>query len=251
MNLQKRRKSPVNLEITEVHMCSLDLRLKILRGVPFFASLREEALQAVNLLFREKGYEPGEFIYFSGDAGERMWVVAEGRVKLLRQTSDGKQIMLDLLIPGEFFGNISQERQPYSDTAQAQTAVCALTIGIEDFRGVLRAQPSVALDVLDTVTGRLQKAHDSIHLLSTQPAETRIAHTLLKLARKMGKAEDFGLLIQTPLSRDELAEMTGVTPETASRVISQFQKEGWIDTGRQWIALRDQAALGLILDGER
>ncbi len=229
-------------------MCSLDLRLKILRGVPFFASLTDEALEAVNMLFREKGFEPGEFLYFSGDPGAHMFVVAEGRIKLLRQTTGGKQVMLDLLTPGEFFGNIGHDPQPYSDTAQAQTSVCALTISVDDFRDVLRAHPSVALAVLDTITGRLQEAHDSIHLLSVEPAEKRIAYTLLKLGRKLGKPETMGLLIQTPLSRDELAEMTGVTPETASRVISLFQKNGWIDTGRQWFAIKDQAALETLLD---
>ncbi len=248
--MQKRRKNPVNIVTTDAHMCSLDLRLKILRGLPFFTSLTDEALQAVNLLFRETGYQPDEFLNFAGDDGKKLYVVAEGRVKLLRQTTGGKQIMLDLLVPGEFFGNIGQAPQPYPDTAQAQTSVCALTISIDDFRGVMRSHPAVALAVLDTVTGRLQSAHDTIHLLSVEPAEKRVAHTLLRLARKLGKQEEFGLLIQTPLSREALAEMTGITTETASRVISQFQREGWIDTGRQWVAIKDQTALGTILDND-
>lgn len=245
--MPKRRKSPVMVETTEVHMCSLDLRLKILRTVPFFRSLSSEIFEEINLLFKEKGFEPGEFLYHSGDPGRQMFVVAEGRARLLRLTAGGKQVMLDLLIPGNFFGAVGQEGQPLPDSAQALTQVCALTVDVDHFRGILHSHPSVALDMLDTIAARLQEAHDSIHLLSAEPAEKRIAHILVKLGQKIGEPGREGLLIQTPLGRDELAEMTGVTPETASRVISQFQKDGWIATGRQWVALKNQAALQAIL----
>lgn len=245
--MPKRRKSPVMIETTEAHMCSLDLRLKILRTVPFFRSLSAAEFEKINLLFKEKGYEPGAFLYHSGDSGRQMFVVAEGRARLLRLTAGGKQVMLDLLIPGDFFGVLGQEGQPYPDSAQALTPVCALTINVEHFRGILQTHASVAMDILDTIASRLREAHDSIHFLSAETAEKRIAHILIKLGRKIGQPGNEGLLIQTPLGRDELAEMTGVTPETASRVISQFQKDGWIATGRQWVALKDQSALESIL----
>lgn len=241
--MRKRRKSPVQIETTEAHMCSLDMRLRILRGVPFFHSLGDEALEQVNSLFKERGFAPGETLYFMGDPAHHLFVVAEGRVRLLRHTAGGKQVMLDLLVPGDFFGALGQGQAQYPDTAQAQTAVCALTIAAEDFRRVLQAHPEAALAVMDALTGRLQTAHDAIHLLSTETAEKRVAYILLKLARKLGKTDQVGLLIQTPLGRDELADMAGITPETASRVISQFQKEGWITTGRQWVALTDADAL--------
>jgi CRP-like cAMP-binding protein len=250
MAAARRRKNPIHIETTEIHMCSLDLRLKILREVPFFRSLDDTAVESVNRNFREKGFSPGEVIYNTGDRGTHLYVVAEGRVSLRRLTPSGKQVMLDLLVPGEFFGSLGQDPQPYSDTAQAQTAVCVLVITVDDFRAVLRAHPSAALDVLDTVSARLHEARDAIHLLSAETAEKRIAHTLLKLSRKLGKTESFGLLIQTPLSREVLAEMTGVTTETASRVVSQFQKEGWIDTGREWMALKDSTALEAVLEAE-
>lgn len=240
--MNRRRKSPVEVVTTEPQMCSHSLRLRILRTLPFFESLSQAELEQVNQAFHEKGFVPGEFLYQSGDPAAQLFVVAEGRVRMLRLTMGGKQVMLDLMIPGDFFGGLGQE-QVYPDTAQAQTAVCALIIRVEEFRRVLQSYPAVALKVLDVMAGRLQEAHDSIHLLSAEPAEKRVAHLLLKLARKLGQAREEGLLIQTPLGRDELAEMTGITPETASRVISLFQKEGWIATGRQWIALKAPEAL--------
>jgi len=228
-------------------MCSLDVRLRILRSVPFFKSLSDQDVEAVNRYFKEMGFSPGEYLYLSGDLGRRLFVLAEGRARRLRLTASGKQVMLDLIIPGEFFGSLSQDGQPYPDSAQAQTPVCALAISADDFRSLLAAYPPVALDVLDSLSARLQEAHNSIHLLSAEPAEKRIAYILLKLGKKLGRPGSEGLLIETPLGRDELADMTGITTETASRVISQFQKEGWIATGRQWVAIKDEAALNDIL----
>lgn len=249
--MAKRRKSPVEIITTDAHMCSLDLRLKILSRLPFFRDLPSKAIEKINTQFVEKGYQPGAYLYFSDEPGRNIYVLAEGRARLLRSTAAGKQVMLDLLTSGDFFGALGSVEQPYTETAQAQSDICVLVTSVSDFRAVLKNYPGVALQVLDVLAARLQAAHDSIHLLSSASAETRIAHTLLKLSRKVGKSVDEGLLIDTPLGRDELAEMTGVTSETASRVISQFQKDGLIASGRQWVALTNKAALEELLDSER
>jgi len=247
----KRRKTPVQIEHTEPHMCSIDLRLEILHGVPFFAGVDTASLAEINSHFVEKGFAGGEYLYFSGDSSEFLYIIAEGRVKLLRHAASGKDVMLDLLIPGEFFGVLSTAgNTAYAETAQALTQVCALTINREDFRTILGRYPTVGMQVLDILAARLETAHDTIHQLSSQSAEKRIAFTLLNLAGKLGEPHEVGLLIQTPLSRDELAEMTATTPETASRVISQFQRDGWIATGRQWIALTNPQALKEIAEVE-
>jgi CRP-like cAMP-binding protein len=90
---------------------------------------------------------------------------------------------------------------------------------------------------------RLQTAHETIRQLSAFPVERRIASVLLKLSEKLGEAHDEGLLIQVPLARQDLADMAGTTVESASRVMSQFQKQGLIRSGRQWVAITDLAGL--------
>jgi len=247
----KRRKSPVQVKTTEPHLCSLDVRYNALRRLPFFSCLEERDVEKINQGFQEKGFEAGDYIYFSGELADRLFVIAEGRIKLLQHTITGKDVLLDLLVPGEFFGSLSGAVDAvYPDTAQAQTAVCALTIPTEEFRRMLASYPDSALQVLDAINDRLQSAHETIRLLSGSSAEKKIAYMLIKLAEKLGQPQPVGLLIQTPLTRDELAEMTAITPETASRVISQFQKDGLIKTGRQWIALRKRAALQALIDQE-
>jgi CRP-like cAMP-binding protein len=234
------RKSPVEPETIEPHMCALDRRLEILGKLPFFTSLSSNEIHQVNQSFVERGYKPDEAIYYTGEQAERLYVVAAGKVKLLRHTTSGKDILLDVLKLGDFFGTLSTLGvENYSDTAVALTTVCTLSISAAGFRHLLEKFPSVAVAVLDTMSSRLLEAQDMVHQLSAHTVEQRIAFTLLKLAEKLGEENDLGLLIQMPLSRDDLAMMVGTTTESTSRVMSQLQKDGLIRSGRQWVAITD------------
>lgn len=233
-----RRKSPLDAESVEPHMCSPEMRLRILSRLPFFKDLRQSEMAAINQRFHERGFLPGETIFFAGDPAGHLFVLADGKIKLLRHNWTGKDVLLELLTPGEFFGSLSSSAgDTYAETAQAQTPVCVLSIPAAEFRSILDNHPSAALTVLDLVSERLSAAHETIRQLSAHSVEQRIAHTLLKLGEKLGEQQEVGLLIQVPLSRDDLAQMTGTTPESASRVMSQFQKDGLIESGRQWVAI--------------
>jgi len=239
-----RRKTPVNTEQIEPHLCTISLRLEILQNVPFFKDLAEQDLREINQLFVEKGYAAGETIYFAGDTATRLYVVADGNVKLMQHALSGQDVMLDVLKPGEFFGSLSiLGDDEYANTATAQTACCAISIGAEDFRRILQHFPAVSLKVIDIMAQRLNAAHEMIRQLSAHSVEQRIAHVLLALAQKLGQENEVGWLIQLPLSRVDLAELVGTTTETASRVMSRFQKEGLIKTGRQWVAITDRDGL--------
>ena len=232
-------------------MCSVHLRLQILNQVPFFAGLKHDDLEQINRLFREQGYSPQETICFAGDPAEHLYVVADGRIKLMHHSLSGKNVLLDMLTPGEFFGSLSTLGDDvYSDTAEAQTQTCVLAINADDFRRILEKHPRVALQVVDIMAARLRTAHERVRQLSALSVEGRIANLLLILSKKFGKSSDVGLLIQSPLTRDDLAAMTGTTTETTSRVMSQFQKDGWIQTGRKWVSILDVHALEQIAEVE-
>lgn len=248
--MSERRKTPLDLETIPAQQCSVQLRLEILGRVPFFSGLTRENLEAINRSFRERGYLPGETIYFTGDPAARFYVVADGRVKLLRHTAGGKDVLLDMLTPGEFFGSLELSGEgEHAETAQAHTAACVLSIEQSDFRQIPGRFPAVGLAILDIMNQRLKAAHELVRQLSAHSAERRIAYILLRLGDKLGKPRKVGLLIEVPLSRDDLAQMAGTTTETASRVLSQFQKDGLIDSGRQWVAITNREQLaGLALD---
>ena len=236
--------NPLQPEDIHPAMCTPELRLQILHGLPFFAGLTHTDIHAVDRYFRDRGYMPGESIYLTGEAATHLYVVAAGKVKLLRHTLGGQDVLLDIMTPGDFFGtlpNLGETRYP--DSAQAQTACCTLTVSAVDFQHILQRYPSAALHLLEITAARLREAQESIRRLSAHSAEQRVAAILLRLGQKLGEQRRDELLIQMPLSRQDIAGMTGTTPETASRILSHFRKSGLIRSGREWIAIRDLHAL--------
>lgn len=248
--MSNRKKSPLEIETVPPHLCTIDLRLKILGQLPFLAALTEAELEQVNKRFHARGYDEGQTIFFSGDRASHLYVVASGQVRLMQHSRSGKDVLLDLLTPGEFFGTLTPGiEQQYGETAQAQVATCVLTIGADDFRDLMATYPDIALSVLDLTAERLQSAQDMVRQLSAHPVEQRIAAVLLNLADKLGEPHPQGILIQTPLSREDLAQMTGTTPESASRTMSQWQKEGLVSSGRRWVAIKEREQLAAIAAG--
>lgn len=239
-----RKHNPLRVEHVEPQQCSYHRRLEVLGRTPFLAGLNEAELVQVNEFFREDGYEAGQPIYYAGDAADRLYVIAAGKVKITRHSLSGQDVVLGILSGGDYFGSLSiLGDATYPDTAQAQTGVCALGIDVQAFQSLLLKFPQVALAVLQETAQRLQAAQETIRQLSADPVEQRIAAILLSLGKKLGESSEQGLLIQVPLSRQELAEMAGATVETTSRVVSKLEQGGLVRSGRQWIAIADRKRL--------
>lgn len=238
--MSKRRTTPLKLSKIEGHHCTVDLRLEKLSRVPFFSHLDSETLSKVHKQFNATHFAEGESIYFQDEIAAFLRVVVHGSVKLIRQTSDGKDILLDMLKPGEFFGSLAASGNAvYQETAIAQTNCCVLSIGMNAFRELLQTYPSVSVAVLDITAERLHSSQEIISQLTTLSVEKRIANILSALAMKFGEEIEDGILIQLPLSRKDLADMAGTSTETASRIMSRLQQDGIITTGRQWVAVQD------------
>ncbi|MBI2244212.1 MAG: Crp/Fnr family transcriptional regulator, partial [Nocardioides sp.] len=134
----------------------------------------------------------------------------------------------------------------YPDTAMALTVSCVLRISAAALRQVMNRHPAVALAVLDEVSHRLEEAQQTVRRLSGGTVEQRVASSLLVLADQLGEPRDGGVLLQLPLTREDLASMTGTTTESVSRTLSKWRRAGLIETGRRWTSLTDRAALAAI-----
>ncbi len=233
-------KSPVRLEWVDPGVCSLDYRLKIIGRLPFFKHLPPEAIVEINLLFDDRDVAAQQTIYFEGDPNEYLFLVAMGKVKLMRHTTSGREVLLDILRGGEYFGSLTfLGGTGYIETAIAQTDCCILQISSSNFERVLQKYPDVSIKVLQAVGQRLEESQEIVKQLSTYSADQRIAAALVRLARKMGEHKGAGTLIQLPFSRQDLAAMTGATVETVSRVMSRFSEDGLVRAGRKWVEIRD------------
>lgn len=239
-----RRTIPLT-EITLPHQCPRPVRLHVLARAPYFVGLDETALDRIDRRMSTLTFAPDERIYRAGEPAEALYVVAEGRVKLSQDTAGGTETVTDLLVPGELFGAMSTLGEPHHhQTASALVGTCVLRIDQGDFRTVLAEQPRIALRVLDDVAARLSRAQSDIGSQSTATVEQRVASTLLRLADKLGedRGRD-GILLEVPLSRADLAGLARSTPESVSRVMSRWKKEGLIDSGRRWTAVKDRGRL--------
>lgn len=243
-----RPKSPVRHEWVDPAICSLEYRLKIIGRLPFFRHLSPEAIVGINGLFDDQDDAAEKIIYFEGDPGDHLYLVATGKVKLMRHTSTGREVLLDILRGGEYFGNLTfLSNSSYTETAVAQTDCCILQISAQNFEKVLIRYPEVTMKVLKAVGQRLEESQEVIKQLSAYSADQRIAAALIRLAKKLGEQRRQGVLIQLPFSRHDLAAMTGTTIETVSRVMSRFSTEGLISTGRRWVSVNDLEGLEQIV----
>lgn len=239
-----RPKSPVRLEWVDPAFCSLEYRLKIIGRLPFFKHLPTEAISKINALFHDRDVPADARIYFEGDDADHMYLVAMGKVKLVRNTTSGREVLLDILHSGEYFGALTAlGGRVYAETAIAQTDCCILQISSVDFESVLSEHPEVARRALEVVSQRLVESQEVVKQLSSYTTEQRIAAALLRLAGKLGEARGENVLIQLPFSRQDLAAMTGATTETVSRVMSRFAEDKMIKSGRKWVTITNPKRL--------
>lgn len=239
-----RRTIPLR-EVTLPHRCPRPVRMYVLARAPYFAGLTEDELDRIDRRMRTTSWAPGSRLYNAGDPADALYVVAEGRVKLSQVTAAGTETVTDILVPGELFGAMGTLGEPYHlQTASALVGSCTLRIDQDDFRAVLAEHPTVALRVLDDVAARLTRAQADVGGQTTDTVPQRVATALLRLADKLGEDRGVdGVMLEVPLSRADLAGLARSTPESVSRVMSRWKKEGVIDSGRRWTALLNRQRL--------
>ena len=200
-------------------------QLKILKKSNFFSSLSETTLKEISRLFVEEKYQRDDYIFFEGDAPEWFYVVKEGKVKLVKHSDTGKDVILQVFAPGDMFGEVSLfDRKPYAASAQAMEPSTILKLSRKDFFLLFGRHPFVATEMIMELGRRLREAHATIKSLAVERVEQRIAHILLKLADKLGIPDNGGIRINLSLTRQDLADMAGTTVETTIRIMSRFTK---------------------------
>ncbi len=216
--------------------------LNTLRSIPLLSSLTDEQLTRERHLFRKRAVAKNGYLFLEGDPPERLVILLKGRIKLTR-TSEGKDVILRLVEPGDWFGGVAafgRRAHPYS--AQALEPSVIMDIRGEDFAQLMARYPAVAQQVIEGLTVQLIEAHEMIRRLALEPVEPRLAYTLLQLAGRGGARVTPGIVLPA-ITRQNLAELAGTTVETAIRVLSKWKRTGLVreDNGR--IVIADPGAL--------
>lgn len=240
----ERRRIPLRSFCSRPHPCPVEVRMQVLQGVDVFSDLSADQLTDVDAVMTARAWATDDLLYRAGDPAEHLFLLASGRAKAFRSTAEGQDVVVDLMAPGDLFGSLQILGQPqYTETVQALTTVCALRIGTAEFREILTRRPQVALRVLHAVSTQLSLARSSVTQQSTATVAQRVAATLLRLAEKFGETSGDGTLLEVPLSRADLAGITGSTTASVSRVMSRLRSEGVIESGRRWTTIRDRDRL--------
>lgn len=218
--------------------------LRTLRRTPLVASFSDDDLLALAAHTQVLQRRPGDLVHGHGDDAEYLFILAAGAVKISRPSRRGQDVVFDILGPPAVFGAVSGSVGiGYPDTATALTHSQLLEIPAPAFRGMLETRADLALGVLDELNRRHERAQQRIRRLSSEESGVRIAARLMELADTFGEPRERGITLSIPLTRADLAALTGVTPETASRIMSRFRAEGIVDSGRCWTVILDRRLL--------
>jgi CRP/FNR family transcriptional regulator len=215
----------------------------VLAGVPLFAALDEDTSRLLASALTTRDVRRGHVVFREGDAGDRLFIVLEGKIKIVRAAADGRENLLAVLGRGELFGELSLfDPGPRTATAIAVTDGRLASLDHDDLRPLLLAQPQVAVGLIQALAQRLRRTNEAMADLVFTDVPGRVAKALLDLAAKFGAAEDEGVLVRHDLTQEELAQLVGASRETVNKALSDFANRGW---------LRLEGRTVLILDRDR
>jgi len=207
--------------------------------VPLLSGLAPAELARMAEVTRERSYPKGSVIVFEDDPGDSLFIVREGRVKVVLIGEDGREVILDLLGVGEHFGELSLiDGHPRSAHVIAMEDSRLIVLRREDFRRRVEASPTVGWALLVELSRRLRRADEQIGSLVLLDVDGRIARLLLDAA-----AESGGTTIEKRLTHQTIAQMIGASRETVSRAMRIFQDQGLIKVVRRQISIADRVRL--------
>lgn len=229
-------------------MAAIDRSL--VAGLSLFADLDPGQLDEILREARSVRYPKNTAVFEQDETAHSFFVLLHGRLRVVKLTPDGQQVVVRFVGPGEVFGVARAiGRQTYPATAFAVVDSIALVWPSSAWPILVAKHPGLAVNTLQTVGSRLQEAHTRVVEMSTEQVERRVAHALLRLAKQAGRKVESGVEIDFPISRQDVAEMTGTTLHTVSRILSAWEEQGWVEGGRQRIVIREPHKLFILAEG--
>lgn len=216
----------------------------LLRSSTLYRNLSAEDLRRLAQVSLARSYDKGDTIFGEGEAPDFLVTIASGRVKVVKMIPSGKEIILEIFGPGDPVGAVvAYEGRPYPASAVALEPCSCILVRRSEFFALLERHPSFVRGFLTGMAQRIVELTRRIPEVAGGRVETRFAHLFLKLAERVGERRPEGRFVPMPLSRQELAELTGTTTETCIRIMSRWGKEGVVSTERDGFLVRDEETL--------
>lgn len=203
-----------------------------------FEGLNTDQIKAVAGHFRSRALADDTVLFHQDEPASAFYLILEGQVKILQTTADGFEVILHILGAGELVGALPTIGEgTYPASARSLGNALVASIDFETFYQILDDHPSVTKNLLRFATRVLQTSHRKIRELATERVERRVARALTRLARQLGREMQGEIHLDFPLSRQDLAEMTGTTVFTASRTLNDWERQGIIALGRERVVI--------------
>jgi CRP-like cAMP-binding protein len=221
----------------------------LVADLPLFAGFSAVELDAILSEARSVRVSKNCPVFQQGEEAHSFFVLLHGHVRASKTTPAGEQIVVRYVTTGETFGvakAIGLQRYPATATAVDDSVVLAWPSGA--WPRLVEKFPALATNTLQTVGARLQETHTRVVEMSTQQVEQRIAHALLRLVKQSGRKVEHGVEIDFPISRQDIAQMTGTTLHTVSRTLSAWETKGLVESSRQKIIVRQPHQLFMLAE---
>ncbi|MER8822952.1 Crp/Fnr family transcriptional regulator [Mesorhizobium sp. M0991] len=229
-------------------MGSLDRSL--IAGLPVFGGIAPTDLDRIIGQARSLRIAKDQPVFEQEQEADSFFLLLDGHVRVVKSTPDGHEVTVRYISPGELMG-IAHALGLTTYPASAIAAVdCIVLAGPSRLWPTFAADfPSFGSNTYKAVGSRLQDAHSRVIEMSTEQVEQRVARGLLKLVKQSGKKTNEGILIDFPISRQDIAEMTGTTLHTVSRLLSAWENQGLVKSGRQKVMVVEPHRLLVIAEG--
>jgi len=216
--------------------------LDFLRNVSLFESLDQQELEALSDVTFTRTFSKDNVIILAEEEGDTLFILKKGQVKVSIVSEGGREVILSLLGPGSVFGELSLlDGKPRSANVVAIEETDLLMLRRVDFLQLIYKTPQIATALLAELATRMRKTDRQIEGLALLDVTSRISDTLLQLATEQGAKTTDGVTIESRPTQQELANMSGTTRETVSRVLKRLESQGYINrNGRKITILRGE-----------
>ena len=218
------------------------MALNPLPNIPLLADLPAHLLDEIVRESRQRVLSRSEILFIQGDLADTAYFVLSGRVRLMQHTTDGQDVAMGVFVPCEPVGLlVALAGAAYPATCESLDQTTVLAVSAACIARVMGQHPPLMLKVIKMLYTRLTEANDRIRELAAERVERRVARVVLRLANKVGVKEavngESRIRIDMPLSRQSLAELAGTTLHTVSRILSDWQRSGLVDAGREQLVI--------------
>jgi CRP-like cAMP-binding protein len=222
----------------------------LIAGLPLFSGMAATDLDRILEGATSRRVTKDGFIFEQGAEAASFFVLLDGRVRVVKTTPDGQQVIVRYIVPGELLG-IAQAlgRSTYPASAIAVVDCVVLAWPSRLWPEFAAAFPSFSANTYRMIGQRLDDVQTQVVEMATEQVERRVAHALLRLVQQTGRRSSEGIVIDFPISRQDIAEMTGTTLHTVSRLLTAWEQKGLVKSGRQQVTVVAPHRLLLLAEG--